>query len=95
MKKATTKPLTAKQRADLAAVATLPDEQIDTSDMPEQADWSGAKRGQFYRPIKKQITLRIDADLLAWFRQHATSETGYQTEINEVLRAHVGRQGKR
>jgi uncharacterized protein (DUF4415 family) len=88
MKKQSNKPLTAQQRADLDVVAALPDDQIDTTDIPEQLDWAGAKRGLFYRPIKQQITLRLDADLIAWFRQH-TSDTGYQTRINEALREYV------
>ena len=94
MKKAH-KPLTARQRADLAALATIPDDKIDTSDSPEQVDWVGAKRGMFYRPVKKQITLRIDADLIQWFRQHATSKTGYQTRINEALREYIAQHDKR
>lgn len=95
LKKTADKPLTAEQRADLDAVAAMPDNAIDTSDMPEQSDWSGAKRGMFYRPIKKQITLRLDADLIEWFRQHTPSNTGYQTRINEALREYVAQQGKR
>jgi uncharacterized protein (DUF4415 family) len=84
----------AQQLADLNAVAAIPDDEIDTSDMPEQTDWAGAKRGQFYRPIKKQITLRIDADLIEWFRQHSSPDAGYQTRINEALRDYVAQQGK-
>jgi hypothetical protein len=41
--------LTVAQRAELTAFAALPDEQIDTRDIPEVRDWSGAKRGLFYR----------------------------------------------
>ena len=95
MKKTTSKPLTAQQRADLDALAVMPDDKIDTTESPEQTDWSGAKRGMFFRPIKKQITLRIDADLIAWFRQNTTSDTGYQTRINEALRDYVTRTDKR
>jgi hypothetical protein len=50
MKKGTSKRLTPRQRAELKSLATLPDESIDTSDAPELLDWSGAKRGLFYRP---------------------------------------------
>jgi uncharacterized protein (DUF4415 family) len=95
MKKTTTKPLTAQQRADLDAVAAMPDDTINTAEMAEQVDWSSAKRGMFFRPIKKQITLRIDADLIEWFRQHTTPGSGYQTRINEALRDYVARTGKR
>ena len=95
MKKTANKPLTAKQRADLNALAAMPDSKIDTNDSPEQVDWVGAKRGIFYRPVKKQITLRIDADLIEWFRQRATTETGYQTHINEALREYIMQHEKR
>ena len=47
MRKARTKPLTAKQRAELAALARLGDAAIDTREMPEVRDWSGAERGRF------------------------------------------------
>jgi uncharacterized protein (DUF4415 family) len=89
MKKVANKPLTAKQRADLDALAAMPDDKIDTAGLPEQMDWRGAKRGLFYRPIKKQITLRLDADLIEWFRLQSTSDIGYQTRINEALREYV------
>jgi uncharacterized protein (DUF4415 family) len=95
MKKTANKPLTAQQRADLDALAAMPDDAIDTVDMPEQVDWSHAQRGQFFRPIKKQITLRIDADLIEWFRQHTSADAGYQTHINEALREYMMQREKR
>jgi len=88
MKKGRSKALTP-QEAELAALAKLPESMIDTSDAPEIRDWSGARRGLFYRPIKQQLTLRLDADLIAWFRGHATKGEGYQTRINRVLREYV------
>ena len=60
--------LTEKQRATLKALEELPDDRIDTTDIPEVLDWSNARRGVFYRPVKQQITLRLDADVIAWFR---------------------------
>jgi uncharacterized protein (DUF4415 family) len=94
MKKTANNPLTTTQRADLDALAKLPDDKINTSEMPEQLDWSNARRGMFYKPVKKQITLRIDADLIEWFRQHAPGESGYQTRINEALREYVTQHDK-
>jgi uncharacterized protein (DUF4415 family) len=67
----------------------MPDEQIDTTDIPEVRDWSGARRGLFFRPIKQQITLRLDADLIAWFKARAGSGPGYQTRINRALREYA------
>lgn len=82
------------REAELAALAALPDERIDTSDAPEQRDWSGARRGVFFRPIKKQLTLRLDADDIEWFKVHARGERGYQTSINNALREYVARHGR-
>lgn len=49
--------LTDKQKAELGALEVLPDDQIDTSDIPEVRDWSDARRGLFYRPVRQQIPL--------------------------------------
>ena len=49
----TPKPPTAKQRAEIVALAALPDERTDTADIPEVRDWSGARRGVFYRPSER------------------------------------------
>lgn len=74
------------QSEDLRRLRNQADEEIDTGDVPEVSDWSDARRGRFYRPIKKQITLRIDADVLAWFKSQGAR---YQTRINEALREHI------
>ena len=91
MKKATSRAPEKEQKAEIKALANLPDENIDTTDIPEILDWSGARRGMLYRPVKQQITLRLDADVLAWFRANAPGGRGYQTEINRVLREHAQR----
>ena len=82
-------------QAQIRALEALPDDQIDTTDAPEILDWSDARRGVFYRPVKKQITLRLDADVVAWFRANAPGGRGYQTEMNRVLREHATRTSKR
>src|SRR5882762_4020658 len=94
MKKGNPRLLTPQEEAELATLAKLPEAAIDTSDAPEIRDWSGARRGLFYRPIKQQLTLRLDADLIAWFRKHATKDEGYQTRINRALREYVQRQAR-
>jgi uncharacterized protein (DUF4415 family) len=71
---------------ELERLVQLPDEQIDTSDIPEIADFSGAVRGRFFRPVKQQVTLRIDADVLAWFRAQGDH---YQARINGALREYI------
>jgi uncharacterized protein (DUF4415 family) len=72
--------------AQLQAAAALPDDEINTSDpdVPEVTDWSDAVRGRFYRPVKKLRSLRIDADVLAFYEAEGP---GYQTRINRDLRA--------
>ena len=77
--------LTEERRKELAKLDALPVDQIDTSDIPEltEAQWAGADRGRFYRPIKQQITARLDADVLAWLK---AGGQGYQTRMNAILR---------
>ncbi len=84
------------QLDQLARLAAMPDDQIDTTDIPEAPteNWIHARRGELYRPLKQPVTLRLDADVLTWFKEHATSG-GYQTEINRVLRHHVAETEKR
>ena len=89
MKKGISKRLTPEQLAELKSLAALPDGAIDTSDAPELLDWSGARRGAFYRPVKQQLTLRLDADVVAWFKGQTSSNEGYQTRINRALREYV------
>lgn len=88
MKKGSTR-LAEDRKTELSALGELSDDRIDTTDIPELLDWSDAKRGVFYRPVKKQITLRLDADVVAWFKVHARGGRGYQTDINRALREHV------
>ena len=78
-------------QSQIRALEDLPEDQVDTTDAPEILDWSDARRGVFYRPVKQQITLRIDADIIAWFKAHARDGRGYQTDINGALREHVQR----
>lgn len=77
-----------RHKDELAALDAMTDEDIDFSDIPEITDeqWSRAVRGNFYRPVKQQVTLRLDADVIAWFKQH---EEKYQTAINAALREYV------
>jgi uncharacterized protein (DUF4415 family) len=73
-------------RKELAALAAKPESEIDFSDVPAttEQDWQGARRGQFYRPVKKQLTVRIDADVLEWLKSQGK---GYQRRLNAILRS--------
>jgi uncharacterized protein (DUF4415 family) len=79
----------------MKALAALHEDEIDTSDVPEILDWAGAKRGLFYRPVKQQLTLRIDSDVVAWFKDHAKEGQGYQTRINQALREYVAERARK
>ncbi len=63
------------------------DREIDLTDIPEVTDWSKAVVGRFYRPVKKSLTIRLDADVLAWLKGQGR---GYQTRINGILRQAMG-----
>ena len=78
-------PLTETEREHLAQLAALPDASIDTSDIPELTDeaWAAGVRGRFYRPVKQQITARVDADVLDWLKSQGK---GYQGRLNAILR---------
>jgi uncharacterized protein (DUF4415 family) len=91
MKRTRDPELTPDEQADLAALAALADEAIDLSDAPEVREWGAARRGLFYRPIKQQVTLRLDRDLLDWFKRQAADGERYQTRINRALREYVER----
>lgn len=68
---------------ELTSLLRLPDNKIDTSEMLEVVDWSKAVVGKFYRPIKEPVTIRLDADIVAWLKKEGP---GYQTRINALLR---------
>tara|TARA_R110001599_G_scaffold309565_3_gene516571 strand:- start:1546 stop:1839 length:294 start_codon:yes stop_codon:yes gene_type:complete len=78
-------PLTKAQQDDLKRLAAMPDNGGDTDDMPEltAAQLAGMQKGTFYRPVKKQITARVDADVLTWLKSQGK---GYQSRMNAILR---------
>ena len=73
------------QRGEIEKLKAMPDEEIDTSDIPElgQKFWRNAVVGKFYRPVKKPVTIRLDADVIAWLKADGR---GYQTKANRLLR---------
>ena len=84
--------LDSKQTRELRDLEKMKQKDIDLSDLPEVRDWAGAVVGKFYRPIKKPLTLRVDADVLAWLKSQGK---GYQTRINEILRSAMMNQAGR
>ena len=67
------------------ALARMPDSEIDTSDIPvlPASAWKHAVRGRLYRPVKQAVSLRLDADVIAWLKKDGE---GYQTRANRMLR---------
>jgi uncharacterized protein (DUF4415 family) len=92
MKRGNPESLTAKLQSELEALSQIPDSEIDTSDMPPISDWSKAQRGALFRPIKKPMSLRVDADVLDWFQRQGQ---GYQTRMNSALREYVEKHRER
>lgn len=78
--------LSEERKRDLAGLVKKPDSEIDFSDIPVLTEkfWQNAVPNPFYKPVKKQVTLRIDADILAWLQQQGRE--GYQSRLNAVLR---------
>lgn len=78
--------MTEQMKKEIEALASLPEDQIDTSDIPEWTKEDFAKARPFhslFKPRKEQITTRLDADVLAWLKGHGK---GYQTYMNDLLR---------
>ena len=70
-------------KSDLARIDRIKDAEIDYSDIPP-LDKSFLKKATVaWPPVKKQLTIRLDADVLAWLKRHGR---GYQTRINHILR---------
>jgi uncharacterized protein (DUF4415 family) len=75
--------LTREQQREIAVIAAKRGEEVDLSEMPEVIDWSEAEVGKFYRPPKKPVTMRLDADVVEWLKSYGR---GYQTKANMLLR---------
>ena len=73
------------RRRYLRKIAAMKDEDIDTSDIPEltEEQFLHGVRGLLYRPIKKPVTIRLDADVIEWLKEDGP---GYQTKANRLLR---------
>ena len=72
-------------KTDWQRLAKIKDKDIDTSDIPELDD-DFFKRAEIKVPPKQSVTLRLDADVLVWFKSQGQ---GYQTRINKLLRSYM------
>lgn len=76
---------TSLHKNELKRLLKMRDEDIDTSDIPEltEEQFRTGVRGLLYRPIKKPVTMRLDADIIEWLKSEGR---GYQTKANALLR---------
>ncbi|WBA80897.1 MULTISPECIES: BrnA antitoxin family protein [unclassified Endozoicomonas] len=70
---------------DWERLNAMSDEDIDTSDIPELDD-NFFQQAELHLPVKKPVTIRLDADVLEWFKGQGQ---GYQTRINNLLRKYM------
>ena len=65
-------PLTAKQKAQVAALRSRPDSEIDTGDIPPLTKefWKSTVRNPFYKPTKTATTVPVDSDVLLWLKSN-------------------------
>ncbi len=78
-------------KTDWKRLAEMKDEDIDTSDIPELEE-TFFQKAELRVPAKQPVTLRIDEDVLAWFKAQGK---GYQTRINKLLRQYMESQDTR
>ena len=95
--------LSPEQAEEVRRLEAMGEVGIDTDAIPPAPAeaWRHARRGpvtradldamrRFFRPVKQPVSLRLDADILHWFKERGR---GWQTEINRALRAHMERNG--
>lgn len=84
------KDISRKSQTDWVRIDTMKDEDIDFSDIPPMTDemWARGvvRKGLKPVPPKQQLTLRIDQDVVEFFKEQGR---GYQTKINQLLRAYM------
>ncbi|MBV4535051.1 BrnA antitoxin family protein [Pseudomonas urmiensis] len=77
--------MTKSSKTDWSRLAQQDDQQIDTSDIAELGE-DFFRQAELRVPAKQAVTIRLDADVLAWFKEQGT---GYQTRINQLLRQYM------
>lgn len=82
--------ISSNSQTDWKRLDAMTDEEIDFSDCPEMtaemASKARVRRGLPKSQSKTEVTLRIDSDVLEWFK---SKERDYQTQINHLLRAYM------
>jgi hypothetical protein len=60
--------------------------------MRDEYDFSGSQRGPIIKSNKERITIRLDPEVIDWFREQVKGGGNYQTLINDALLGHIQRQ---
>lgn len=71
-------------KTDLARIDRMTDKDIDYSDIPALDASFFTRPTVQWPPVKQQVTVRLDRDVLDWLKAYGK---GYQTRINRILRA--------
>lgn len=72
-------------KTDWKRLGKMKDQDIDTSEIPELGE-DFFKNAELHVPAKQAVTIRLDADVLEWFKSQGA---GYQTRINQLLRQYM------
>jgi len=72
-------------KTDWERISSMPDKDIDTSDIPELDD-AFFEQAEIRVPGKQPVTIRLDEDVITWFKSQGK---GYQTRINQLLRRYM------
>jgi uncharacterized protein (DUF4415 family) len=85
-----------KRSLERLKTAVAKDEPIDYSDVPPptDAELAAMVRADQYRPVKRTVTIRFDSDVLEWLKKRSGG-SGYQTQLNSLLRGLMLREAKR
>ena len=91
MRKESTKFKSVKITEEIRRLYRERDRRLDNSDVPQlpPAQWAKGAVGKYYRPLKSQISFRIDRDVLDWLKSKGA---GHLTRINAILREQMGKE---
>ena len=91
MRKASTKTKSVKISSRTRDLYRKRDRDLDDAEVPQLApgEWAKGTIGKYYRPLKSQISFRIDNDVLAWLKSKGN---GHLSRINAILRERMDRE---
>ena len=84
--------LTREDQALLQELEKMPEEDIDTTDIPEVLEVRNPRRGAYYQPEQKEITVTLDEDIILWLESQPAGQDGLNTCIRNILRARMSQE---